>query len=486
MPLKISFSIEKTELLVGESPLCQLQLTNTGRNPLEIIQPESGGGLPAFRIKNISTGADDLIYGDIMPSALAPTQIIAPNEGANLSIPLLQNIGELQVGEYLISAVYELNGGMGLVESDSVRVKINQLAVHNLFLDSVQGSTVNGVLVNSASSVPEIVAIQFDLGVDGGVKMVKPVGKGTLQSRPYISLPPNRAPSFGNWIAWIENGSLEFVHYDVNMGLSPTGQFTLPSADSEIVPPLYVEQNSDWGVRAKGDAIVWTGGAGGQDSSLQFIHMIPMEDKVTAQAGMKMNIGGERPDWMMHHARANGNRLITFLRKNNPKISLYALLLPKQGNAELKKLKEWTGNFVSAGATLGIDDVLRVAVLFWGDKEGEKKLEVLGLALDTKSDVSEYHRSVIPWGSTVNVETAKVRVRYNGGPAILLRPRGGEWAVYDGYGKMVSVPAPYADSKLAIDIGFFNGTDIVVIGAEMSGKISIKKMDGSDLPRTII
>ncbi|MCB2181920.1 MAG: hypothetical protein KQH63_07835 [Desulfobulbaceae bacterium] len=485
MPLKMSLSIGKTELLVGESPLCQLQLVNSGGQELEIIQPLSGGGMPAFRVKNIATGSDDIIRSSFMESAILPTQTIAANEVITVPTPLLETIGELQVGEYLISAVYELNDGRDLVESNAVKVEVKKLSVNNLFLDSVQGATVNGVFVSTASGFPEVVAAQFELNVDGGVQMVKSVGKGALQTRPYISLPPNTAPSFGNWIAWIENDSLQFVHDDINMGLSPMGQFNLPFADGEIIPPLYVEPSSDWGVRAPGDVLVWTGGAGGKDSSMRFIQIIPMPDNVIARPGMTVNLGGERPEWMMHHARSDGSRVITFLRKNNRLISLNALVLPKQGEAEVKLLKEWTGDFVSAGATLGVDDALHVAVLFWGEKEGEQKLQVLGLDLDTKNNVTEYHQSVIPWGSTVNVEAAKVRVRYNGEPAILLRPIGGDWSVYDG-GKVVPVPAPYADSKLAVDIAFFNGADIVVIGAEMSGKISVKKMDGSDLPRTII
>ena len=486
MPLKISFSIDKTQLIVGESPVCQIQLTNTGQKPLEIIQPVSGGGLPAFRVKNIYTGAEELIQGNIMPNAITPTRIINPGEVISIPLPLLNCVGELQVGEYLISAVYLLNNGREHVESDTVKVNIAQIAVSNLFLDSVQGTTVNGVFVNSASAIPQIVATQFELNANGGVKMMIPVGKGTLRSRPCISLPPNNGPSLGNWIAWKDNNLLEFVHYDVEMGLSQTGQFTLPSNDCEIVPTLHIEQNAAFGVRAAGEVIVWTGGETNRDSSLKFINLIPMENKVIARSGMSVNLAGERPEWIRHYVRSDGSKIITFLRKDNHKICLYSLLLPEKGGAGIKQLKEWTGDFVAIGATLGFDDVLRIAVLFWGDEGGEQKLEVLGLALNSGNKITKYHQSIIPWGATVNVESAKVRVRDNGDPAILIRSLDGRWAVYDGYGKLVPVPAPYNESKLAIDIAFFNGTEIVIICAEMNGTISIKRLDGSNLPRTFI
>ena len=486
MPLKISFSIDKTQLIVGENSVCQKQLTNTGQKSLEIIQPVSGGGLPAFRVKNIRTGTEELIQGNIMPNAIAPTRIINPGEVINIPLPLLNCVGELLVGEYLISAVYKLNNGREYVESDTVKVNIGQVEVSNLFLDSVRGTTVNGVFVNSGSVIPQIVAARFDLGIDGGVKMMMPVGKGTLQSRPYISMPPNNAPSLGNWIAWTENNLLEFIHYDVEMGLSTSGKFTLPSNNCEIVPTLYIKQNAAFGFRAAGEVIVWSGGESSLDSSLQFINLISTEDKVTAQPGMSVNLAGEHPEWIRHYARSDGSRFITFLRKYNHKICLYALLLPEKGGAVIKQLKEWTGDFVAVGATLGFDDVLRIAVLFRGDEGGDQKLEVLGLALDSGNKITKYHQSIIPWGATANIESAKVRVRYNGDPAILIRPPDGRWTVYDGYGKLVPVPASDNESQLEIDIAFFNGTEIVMICAEMNSTITIRRLDGSDLPHTII
>lgn len=490
MSLEVQFSIEKRELLVGESPICQLELRNTGRAPLEIFQPVGGGGMPGFRVVAIQTGAERVFRGHVQPSGIPSTQIMEPNQLIRVPIPLLHDIGLLMPGEYLISVIYEFNNGNDQAESAPVKVKVHQLAVRNLFLDSVQGSTVYGVWTNPAADPADIVVSRFDLMPNGGVGVITPVGKGILQARPYISVPPNLGASFGNWIAWIKDNTIQFVHFDENLGVSPVGQLELPSSDGDIVPPLFVQANAQWGVRAAGDVLVWMGGHGPEGSALQRFHLVPMEEKVVAKPGIKINLRGGSPKWAMHHTRSNGTRLITYLEASKRQVTLFSLPVPKQDEAgagiKVQKLGEWMGDLLAAGATIGLDDVIRGAMLMWTGPEDKQKLEVVGWSIDPNGRVREHHRSTIPWASTVRVGAAKVRVRESGDPAVLLRPLEVEWFVYDGYGKLVPVPAPYKETTLEIDIAFMGGSEVVAICAEAVGGISIKRLDGTDLPRKFI
>ena len=485
MSLEVNFSIEKTKLLVGESPICLVQLKNTGSDSFEILQPLGGGGMPAFRVVNILTGAERVFYGNFEASGIPTTQMLSPDEVVPIHIPLLHNIDLLTAGEYLISAVYEFNNGKNKAESKPVKVIVHSQAVRNLFLDSVQGSSVYGVAVNQAADPPDIMLSRFDMMAEGGVGLVKAVGKGGLQTKPYISVTQNNEVSAGNWIGWLENNSLKFTHFDENMGVSSVGQFALPATNAEIVPPLYIKPNAEWGVRATGDVLLWNGDDGLRQSSLQVIHLVHTTGKdVVAKAGMTINFSAGRPIWAMHHARSDGARLVTFIEANKGRLTLSAVSVPVQEGApvECTEMRSLQGDFVAAGATMGLDDVIRGAVLVWTGPEDKQKLELIGWSLDTGGALTEHYRTILPWSSTVPVGSAKVRVRENGDPAVLLSPLEVAWFVYDGYGKLVPVPAPYKETKLAIDIAFFRGSEVVLICLEEIGGFTVKRLDGSDLP----
>ena len=483
MSLEINFSIEKTKLLVGESPICLVQLKNTGSDSFEILQPLGGGGMPAFRVVNILTGAERVVYGNFEASGIPTTQMLSPDEVVPVHIPLLHNINLLTAGKYLISAVYEFNNGKNKAESKPVQVIVHSQAVHNLFLDSVQGSSVYGVAVNQAADPPDIILSRFDMMAEGGVGLVKAVGKGGMQTKPYISVTKNKDASAGNWIGWLENNVLKFTHFDENMGVSSAGEFTLPATNAEIVPPLYIKSNVGWGVRATGDVLLWAGGDTSRQSSLQVIHLVHTGKDVMAKAGMMINFSAGRPIWSMHHARSDGARLVTFIEANKGRLILSTVAVPEEGApVEFAEIKSLQGDFVAAGATMGLDDVIRGAVLVWTGPEDKQKLELIGWSLDTGGAITEHYRTTLPWSSTVPVGSAKVRVRENGDPAVLLSPLEVEWFVYDGYGKLVPVPAPYKETKLAIDIAFFGGSEVVLICVEEIGGFTVKRLDGSDLP----
>ncbi len=484
MTLKVELSIEKTQLLIGENPICSVRLKNTGRESLEIMQPLGGGGMPAFRMVNRMTGEDRIFYGYVEKSGIPTTQLLAPDEVVPLQIPLLHNLKTLTAGEYLISAVYQFNNGRNQAESEPVKVIVRSPAVRNLFLDSVQGSSVYGVGINQAAEPVEIVAIRFDLMTGGGVGMTEVVGNGDLQSKPYISLPNNLAASAGNWIAWLENNALKFTHFDENLGVSAVGSFVLPSANAEIVPPLYIQADAPWGRRAPGDVLLWSGGEGSLQSSLNVVHLVSTEKEVAAKPGIKINFSARRPVWAMQHIRSNGTRLVTYLEAVNDQLNLSAISLPGQGDraAECNKIWSLQGDLVAAGATMGLDDVVRGAVLVWTGSGDSQKLELIGWSLDNNGGLTEHYRHTLPWSPMVPVGSARVRVRENGVPAVLLSTLEVEWFVFDGYGKTTTVPETYKETRLAIDLAFLNGSEVVLLCEEKNGGFTVKRMDGSNLP----
>lgn len=484
MSLEITFTIGKTDLILGESPVCTLRLKNTGQAPLVVPTPQGGSGMPAFRVLHVSTGVERLLRGNIRPAGQALSQELGQNESVETYIPLLDEISLPSVGEYVISAVYEYNAGKSVAESAPVRVKIRPMAVRNLFVDTVQGAVVQGVWVNPAGDPPDIVAGRFDILPGGGVESIEAIGKGTLLSRPIISMPPNNTPSAGRWIAWIDKAALAFVHRHQMGGASRPGKFKLSTANVEIVPPVYNEPNKKTKVRGGGAALIWLEKEGGQSSALQIISLLADGDRVKAKAGAMIDLPGPRPKWMMQHVRSDSTRLVTFINASGDHLSLNSTTWPDQAltTRQARKLKDWEGEFLAAGATMGLDDVIRGALLIWVGSDPTRKLEMLRWSIDAKGTLSEEQREAIPWPATVPVGPATVRVRVTGIPAALLRAHGRDWSVYDGFGHLMPVPAPYQQTNLQIDFAFFGGQEVVLICAELTGGLSVKRMDGSDLP----
>ena len=64
MGLNVKFDINKTELLVGEHPICILTLENTGPELLKVIHPDCGKGMPCFRLTEVKSGAETFIRGE--------------------------------------------------------------------------------------------------------------------------------------------------------------------------------------------------------------------------------------------------------------------------------------------------------------------------------------------------------------------------------------------------------------------------------------
>ena len=490
MPLNIQMTIDKTEILIGENPTCRLTLENRGSEAIEIIRPRSGGGMPAFRVVNTRTGADQIVRGNVVGSGIPVTQTIDARDTFASTLPLFEDANWLSPGQYLISSIYEFNNGKGRAESAPVKLTINPMAVRNLFIDSVQGQSPNAVWANITSDPADIVMASIALTMDGGVTSVMPVGQGTLQSRPYVSLPPNGAPCFGNWVAWLDGGkSLHAVHVDPNLEGLPAGQFDLPDA-GVIVPPLFAQPNTTWGARGPGDALIWFNDESGSRSVVQRFHMVPVDKKVVIKPGYGYKIQASLPVWMQHHARSDSTRLITSLDVNARKISLVVLPVPEKNmtvtGLQVRVLQTWDGDFIAAGATMDLKDVIRGALLVWTAAQGKEVLELIGWSIGTDGAVSEHYRQALPWAATVPVDEAKVRVRENGVPAVLLKTQDQEWYVFDGLDKLVAAPPPFKDTQYGIDLAFWQGNEVVLIGAEAIKGLTVKRLDGSDLPKQII
>lgn len=484
MGLNVKFDINKTELLVGEHPICILTLENTGPELLKVIHPDCGKGMPCFRLTEVKSGAETFIRGETSRGSIAEVVELALGQKLQSYISLLDAVDLRTPGEYAISVVYSYNDDRDQAESEPVRIKIRHFSSRNLFLNSVRGSVFEGVFISPAADPPDVVLANFSIKPNGGFEGVHSVGKATLMARPCLSLPPNKASSLGSWIAWIDKGKLVFTHFDTTIGASKVAELKLGTAQAEIIPPLYIEPDSS--SQTNGAALVWMDGLPPNQSSIQMINLEREKAKVRARLAAKIDVAGDRPKWMMSHVLSDGTKLVTFIRSTEGTLSLYLTTWPdrKAPAIGLRKLLDWKADFVASGATLGLSDEIYGASLVWTGPEHERKLELIGWTIEPKGPVKEHYRQVIPWSPLIPIGAANVRVRAYGTPALLILALDDySWSVWDGFKKeLTPLPEPYTYTKMPMDIAFLNQRDVVLICAEAIGGFSVKQMDGSNLP----
>jgi len=85
---------------------------------------------------------------------------------------------------------------------------------------------------------------------------------------------------------------------------------------------------------------------------------------------------------------------------------------------------------------------------------------------------------------TSPVQDAIVRVNSYGKAVVLFQNKGSQWNVWDSLnGKLKNISLPVSAVKNEIDMAFMNQKEAVLVYAESTGGISVKRLDGSDLPQ---
>ena len=189
---------------------------------------------------------------------------------------------------------------------------------------------------------------------------------------------------------------------------------------------------------------------------------------------------------MQTHVLANTTRVFTAIRQEGEKVVLHAGLWPNPDSLvppPSKKL-EWPGVLVASGAAIGDGDLVRGATLIWmtDPEDGAKSLEVMTWTLASDGSAEDEPIGALDWPESVGIDACVVRVRRSGLPALLLRSPKDGWIAIDGLGHKGPLPIPYKDTTLPIDLAFFGEQEAVLIAAEYTGLITIKRLDGTGLP----
>ncbi len=484
MSLQVSLTIDKADLLLGENTGCRLLLENTGSDAITLNNPENEGFF-VYRVVQLDTGAEMIMKGEPYKSAKPTVAEVPPGGTIKASAPLLRDITWPTPGKYTLSVLYNYQQDdiKEMAESQPVSVTVRPLTVRNLSLDNSNSNFITGSFINSAADPPDIVLARFKICEGGGVKGIEHIGQGSLLTKPFKAVPGNMNPGAGEWIAWLDKEQLHCINWDWMGKTATKGLLKIPGTEAKIVTPVYIAPKAYGSSRSDGTVLLWANDQKSGQSTLNNIQLKVLDKKVKVELLTAISIPGPRPKWSMPYVKSDLTRRLVFLRSQHGKLSLTVTPWPgDKTTGQMRMVHEWSGEFVGASATLGEDDVLRGAVLMWTGQQS-RQLELVGWTMDdAKGKIQEDYRETVPLGSSVPISSLKVKVRITGMPTVLMRKYENEWVIYDAFGKMMELPAPYNYTKYSLDFAFYGLRDVVLICAEITGGLSVKRMDGSDLP----
>jgi hypothetical protein len=483
MSLALEFTVAKTDLVFGESPICDLVVRNDGLKPIDVVHPEEEGSVPVFRLIQAGSGQEKLFRGLVEPRDAPIPESLDPGATMEAQFRLLDRIPVPIPGVYTLSVIYEDSTGKVRVESDPIKLQVRMLTVRGLHLPDTAGASLTGVCANVASDPPDLVLADLLIGPDGGLNRIELAGTIPPDGSPRVSVPANLASSLGSWIAWFEEKNLRFVHFDPRDGATSAGKLALGSIDSSIVPPLHIEPGTNYGDRKEGTVVVWSNE--GKGSILQLVRLEPAGKKAKATPDARFVIPAPRPPWAWSHMRSKGNPFIVFVREEKGKLVLYGTPWPTPQLSSMpeRKLLEWEGERVVATSTLGFDDFIHGAVMVWATTtDGARELVIHPWTVEPQGKTEAGEPIRIPWGPTTAIADVHMRVSESGTPAVLLRTTDQDWQLFRAPDQMRPVAIPYGSRDRRPRITFLDDDEVVLVCPDPVYGLVVKKPDGSDLP----
>lgn len=478
--LSIAIQLTKTEFAVGEDPTMTLELLNTGATALVVPEPVKGSGMPCFRVINLSDGSERVVRPpQSFPGVRARIELEKGKVHRSFH-KLGAFVPMTTPGRYSLTAIYEWDEESA--ESAPVVVTVTGLGIRALTINNPSFRYGSVVFVNPVATPPDLMLGDLVLLPDGGVRGLRPVARVPLATTPALSAPANQTPTMGQWVAWMEAETFKAVHVGDTLGPSEAASLKV-RGNVEIVSPMFAGPNTSNLTRGPGAAALLRADllAG---TELIIVTLDAEKNRARATEAARVRVDGT-PRWMTSLVRSNAaDRRLSYVVTGQGKVTIYDAPWPRPGETALRptQVAQWDGDFVAAHANIDHNDVIRGCMLAWMGPPDERSLEVLSWSVGPDQKPAAEPMGALQWPHASPIESISVRVRTGGKPAVLLRSALGEWHVFDGAGFEGKVFEPFTRTLLPIELAFFADTEAVLVLAEFGGGLTVKRLDGSDLP----
>lgn len=484
MPLELQLQIEKTDLLVQQNPACRLVYKNNRNTPIRYLHPSEHENSPRWRIVELRTGAETFQVGHAREFGDQPIDLL-PGQTVQFDFQMRTRL-ELNVpGEYEVSAIVTYDMGKERAESNKVKIKVSPVASRALSIVPVSGATSvvwYAFSINAMADPNQICRHVLGVSHESGVTDAASVCKAPFAATPVASAPRNQAIATSQWLAWLEEGSLRFTHFNPDAGgPSAPGRWALPAGEVKVLAPLYTDPDEDPAKPPPGAALLWIGDPVKRSAYLQVVDFTgPGRASPGARAALPTY-----PFLEGHSlARSDGRRSVTYTTRTDGGIAMYTTPWPNQALASnaLKKVADWTAEFVASAAIVDEQDTIRGATLMISEPATARRPVIVRWSLDPKDNFSQEAPDPIEWRYGMEIQRGLVRVGPDGIPAALLADAAGAWFFYDGYESVTPVPVALAATRLPIEIVFAGRGKPMLIGGSPGQGFKVLFPDGKPIP----
>ena len=484
MTLSLQLTVPKDAVLYHEDVTCLVTLKNSGSRPLAMGFPPVDSSMPVIHVLDLSTGVEQKYRRPAASQkSFFPDFSLAPGAELAETLSLWDIVPPQYPGEYAIKVGWKYNTA-GYATSNTVRVTVlasTPAGLHTVDAEGGYGAMKYGVWVEMASRPFQLVRCGFSLAPGRPVVDVQPVVPCAPGCRPVLSAPASGVGLGSHWIARIEEGWLKIVHADKNLGISGEMQLALPSDDMQIVPPLYSDPAADKATRPAGALLLCQNVPGYRQFGLYPV----VFSAQTVKAENTVTLPGAKPLWIASHARAQHDRLVTYVQSEGETFSLSSAPWPQPGetSVDARQLSQWQGRFLAAHAVVDREGAVCGGVLFIDASEEVPKLLLAAWTLPPGGKFAVTARHAIPWHPSEQILHTKVAVSDRGVAAALVCDGQEKWHIYDGEGAIRLLPGELEKTRQPLEIAFLggDGEPLLICGTVTLG-FRVARLDGSPLP----
>jgi hypothetical protein len=441
MDLRLTLSLDRTELVAGEDTRLVVTTRNVGDRTLSVPDPARGPAHYALRVRDLERGTDrEIQIGAASPAshAFAPelpagSTELEPEKAIEDESTLLARVPDLAAGRYRLVA--EFGYADERIESGPVDVVVAPLDLAGLDVASSQAGFAPfayHVWSQGGSSGAALLEtfVGFDPEAEPTVLFSNRLADPGGGIAPVLSVARNGTPSPGQWIAWLQGDTLRALHvFQGSVDRSPAPQ-RISLAGAHLVGPLLAEVDpSDPTRPGRADVVLAAG------SSLA-LRVLEPDGSLTGEAAR--GLGSGEIVWARDSFLSNGQRCALAVLHDGDTLRVVATRWDGQRRpGAVERIGEVEGAFVAAALGTESDDSLELALL-------------------ARSQAGDGASLVLRrWTLAANKVDAQAPVRFGRGAAeasqallavgpaaslaALFRDRDGRWSVGNAAGEVVTL-----------------------------------------------
>lgn len=363
-PLLIALEFPPRPLVVQESPLCRVTLSNPRDVPAEVRDPDSDRTWPRILVTTTSGTIVDPPTSEVGSPLVAGrdpfgprTVTLAPGETRSWGFALLDRVSLLEPGEYLIRAMVDWGGQKAY--SKSVAVRIVAVATNTLFQAYPKS------LVAQASGIAwvqrgEPARLHFQkVEFPGWVRVAESLAIAEVDSSivPALSAAPSRAEPFVSVVAWIDRASLRMAYVAGQEVRSVARRLPTSGTPRHIVSPFRLDPRSDTSRVA-----IWY-----EEAGEAFLCSFLCGNEVALERRVPM--GRRRLLWSQgFFASDDVSRVVLIVDDHGETVLCSATWSKEQEFLGVEELERWPWRFVGSAGLLDGED--RVHGLIVGVDQG--------------------------------------------------------------------------------------------------------------------